>query len=1137
MPPFKRTRPPAPVARARVENPKLVTGVVSSASALRAARMAAINEARLVAALSSSAIVGSSQPNSEKQASELHTESALPTLANEVLQSSIDNTSSSLTHAEPTVSAPAQNSFQDFIDNSRSGSRNPPPSDFTSTPASDVESTVSAPANNSFQDFIDSARSSTTNAPSSTSSPESDAESTKSAPANDELQGSFYNTGSSLAHAEPTTPASANNSFQDFVNNARSSSTNAPTSTTTSTPTSQAKLTMSTPANNSFQEFIDSARSSRTKSPPSTSALVSHAEAIISTPAKNSLQDFMDNARSISTKSPASTSTPSHAESAMSIPSNGGLQASRHNADSTVAISTSSTSTIPPTSTPTPASAPPHTTPGLNRNLLKERIASEKAQRSSTVLQRNGNTPTSESKTEVPTTSGSAVADFTPALVARKIVKDDTTSINAGQSSPNLTNDASGSSLSKEMQAESHDNGPNKSITHPPISPAVLTTTPASQSSPQIAQDSVIAPAEETQIAIDQNVNNLANTPLQPPPSVKDQRSTHKYDTSSFQRLGDSIHARNVAAIPSKIGEQHLTETSQSIPDISAWPLRETDKQKVARLEAQVQECEAEHDDPIFRGTYKRRITNLTKELQRVRTKLDLHEHGTKDLRNTQDQISSSMSAVRKMLPFTPLPTKANEFIDRLGLKAMQLEADIKVMEQERRDKHASLVRNFDPEAHVPGVRNELYKLRGAVDRFEDENTYLRETMQKQLEVQREETYKLVTEIVAQEQQTAEFQALLEQKDRYIKRKDRETAQQAKQIEQLTKELDTARTEATHNANVASAAMTNYNGLLKLQTWLSICALFLFSVLPWGPKIVPFKDVKDAENIENIESVEDLEVIQSTSENWFIRTLKFCARNILLHHEETVPEVQLPSPVSTTSRIVLPVVAPAQTSTTSPVAASVQSSGAPTTTLQREKPTRSQDTQIRNKGKAVNKFEMSYGFPDHLPVDQSPVIKALRFLPSGRVIAVLQFLFVLLITFTMLNILPQSSTSNNSPLGRVTVASQFSGTSLHVPSLWDIKTGYEPLTTIDLGDSELWLRIEVMADNTFELEEDEPVDVVLTPEMIQHPDQTSEKNPVLSDSEPVLEGSTSWWKLAGRGVHVSILGVGLWKDLCFGTNR
>lgn len=101
----------------------------------------------------------------------------------------------------------------------------------------------------------------------------------------------------------------------------------------------------------------------------------------------------------------------------------------------------------------------------------------------------------------------------------------------------------------------------------------------------------------------------------------------------------------------------------------------------------------------------------------------------------------------------------------------------------------------------------------------------------------------------------------------------------------------------------------------------------------------------------------------------------------------------------------------------------------------------------------------------------------------------------------------------------------------------------------DLGEPELWLKIEILEDATYEPEDDEATEIVNMTESLEIPTSTEstslEQAPrtgVTSNnecSEPAADATHkhTWLKIARKSLHLAVLGVGGWRDLHSGANR
>ncbi|KAH9205981.1 hypothetical protein DL95DRAFT_470049 [Leptodontidium sp. 2 PMI_412] len=99
---------------------------------------------------------------------------------------------------------------------------------------------------------------------------------------------------------------------------------------------------------------------------------------------------------------------------------------------------------------------------------------------------------------------------------------------------------------------------------------------------------------------------------------------------------------------------------------------------------------------------------------------------------------------------------------------------------------------------------------------------------------------------------------------------------------------------------------------------------------------------------------------------------------------------------------------------------------------------------------------MSYGFPNNLPVKESPAMQFLRIISPG-ILSIAQGLFVLLVSFT-------PSSDFLAPLLMV--------------DLRNITTSPEIFTVPDVGDPGLWLKIEIHEDAIYEPEDNEATEIV-----------------------------------------------------------
>lgn len=279
----------------------------------------------------------------------------------------------------------------------------------------------------------------------------------------------------------------------------------------------------------------------------------------------------------------------------------------------------------------------------------------------------------------------------------------------------------------------------------------------------------------------------------------------------------------------------------------------EADQKTIARLQAQVEAFESreqDQDNPLFTGTYKRKIRDLTSELQKSKNKYLVLDQRTKRLRDDEPLISSAMSAVRQMLPYTPLPSRTSEFIDRLGVKAMDLASELQDSKATLKEATDDFAARHDPEEKDPVVRSQVHRLKVANERFEQDNKNLRKLMIDHLTTFKEQASDDRETILLGHEEIESLKAQLEQKNLQI-------AQQTTQIQELTTECKTVKEHLLHNAEVAYAAIANFESLNKLQTWVMVLAMFLFSILPWGPTTATVAEVRGIPAPPAVEEVDD----------------------------------------------------------------------------------------------------------------------------------------------------------------------------------------------------------------------------------------------------------------------------------------
>ncbi|CZT51158.1 uncharacterized protein RSE6_12263 [Rhynchosporium secalis] len=711
------------------------------------------------------------------------------------------------------------------------------------------------------------------------------------------------------------------------------------------------------------------------------------------------------------------------------------------------------------------------------------------------------------------------------------------------------------------------------------------------------------------------------------------------------------------AASSSTIDIQQLKSTVavKQIPELPR-ELEAAYQHTINSQAAQLQECGQHHDHPLLSGTYKRKIREVTNELQKTRIKLDILQKNTKYIRETQEEIYASVDLVHRMLPNVGLPASTVGLIKHLGLQVKHFSSEVKRVMIEKHEAHLAYERNLTAESNAPGVRAEMNMLTAALERSEAQTKDLRETMLAHLRTFQETDLERFVNIISLENEITNLKAQVEQKDSCIKKKAAETADQAAQILLLTSDSEIARQNAAHQIVVATVATEKVESLSRVQRWMSTVARLIFLMLPWGLTLVP---LSQAAGPPATEITQTQEIFTGTVMTWTYLILKFFANNVLrLDDELSATDINSPSNVSSTpstnlhagmpsitdptisavpaitsttvtilpasessnpssSHTIVPTTnptasanilagapsiahstfstAPTTISTPSAIlpcktdstcssatsivptaisassmnlpggAPSTGSSGItvmpsvsstpstnlpaptssaqsmpltsiPTVIAQRTKPTRAQDTQIRNKGKLVNKLEVSYGFSDHLPVDSSPVLQILRILSPAGISSVLQALFVFMVSISMLFIFTYSGLSNLHQATQLSVINQHSATTLLTPTFWAVTSGGS-LTIIDLGDPDLWLKPRVVEDHTFEELEDEPEITILPFAAVEVPNGSNERMPVSNEPEPSTDIKVTWFKVLSKAAHVGVLGVALWRDWHHGARR
>ncbi|KAG4442841.1 hypothetical protein IFR05_001637 [Cadophora sp. M221] len=619
-----------------------------------------------------------------------------------------------------------------------------------------------------------------------------------------------------------------------------------------------------------------------------------------------------------------------------------------------------------------------------------------------------------------------------------------------------------------------------------------------------------------------------------PIPEPADRESTEYpiVEDSGPPAIERSVSTARVPAAPSTISPQREISlpvvTAARLPEFTTTTgvdvsrVIEADQKTIARLKAQVEAFESreqDQDNPLFTGIYKRKIRDLTVELQKSNNKYVALDQQTKRLRDDEPSISSTMSAVRQMLPYTPLPSRTSKFIDRLGVKAMDLASEVQESKVALKEATDDFAARHDPEEKDPVARSQVHRLKVSNERLEIDNQNLRKLMIDHLTTFREKACDDKETILLGEEEIESLKAQVESFKAQIERKDLQIAQQTTQIKELVSECTVAKEHFVDNAEVAYAAIANFESLSKLQTWMATLTMFLFSIVPWGPVMTAVGEVR---GVPAPAAVEEDEETTTASSTWTYRLLKFVANNMLQLDENTdVTNDEVATP-----------------STNTPIS------------TPRPKPTRAQDRHLRNKGKLINELEMSYGFPKNLPVKESPVMQFLRIISPAGILSIAEGLLVLLVSSTLVQIFLYSTAPEIQLIGQISIVNHFPGSSPLMVDLWNTTTSPEVLTIHDLGDPDLWLKIEILEDPTYEPEDNEVAEVVnaiIEPaEILMSPESTlPELTPASEDAsneqhtEPIPDPKYehTWIEIARKGLHLAVLGVGGWRDLYLGANR